>query len=58
MQPVTRYYTRTNKSEDKFRCVMRLFVLELTASDTVQLTDLSGQAVNSLYLRFRCRSQA
>lgn len=37
---------------------MRLFALDLTASDTARLTGLSVRSVNSLYLRLRHRLQA
>ena len=58
MQPSNRYYNRAKISEAKFRCVLRLFALDLTASDTARLTGLSGRAVNDLYLRLRHRLQA
>ena len=58
MQPANRYYKRAKISEAKFRYVLRLFALDLTASDTARLTGLSGRAVNDLYLRLRRRLQA
>ncbi len=58
MQPSNRYYNRAKISEAKFRYVLRLFALDLTAPDTARLTGLSGRAVNDLYLRLRHRLQA
>jgi len=55
MQPANRYYNRAKISEAKFRCVLRLFALDLTASDLARFTGLSGRAVNDLYLRLRRR---
>lgn len=55
MQPANRYYNRAKISEAKFRYVLRLFALDLTASDTARLTGLSVRAVNALYLRLRRR---
>ena len=37
--------------------MLRLFSLDLTASDTARLTGLSVRAVNALYLRLRRRLQ-
>ena len=58
MQPANRYYKRAKISEAKFRYVLRLFALDLTASDTARLTGLSGRAVNDLYLCLRRQLQA
>lgn len=58
MQPANRYYNRAKISEAKFRYVLRLFALDLTASDTARLTGLSIRSVNDLYLRLRRRLQA
>jgi transposase len=55
MQPANRYYNRAKISEAKFRYVLRLFALDLTASDTARLTGLSVRSVNALYLRLRHR---
>lgn len=38
MQQVKRYYKRAKISEVKFRHLLRLFALELTASDAARLT--------------------
>ena len=55
MQQVNRYYKRAKISEAKFRYLLRLFALDLTASDTARLTGLSVRSVNALYLRLRHR---
>jgi transposase-like protein len=58
MQLPNRYDHRAKISEANFRYVLRLFALDLTASDTARLTGLSVRAVNALYLRLRRRLQA
>ncbi len=40
MQPANRYYNRAKISEPKFRYVLRLVALDLTASDTAPLDGL------------------
>ncbi|UYZ63699.1 IS1595 family transposase [Hymenobacter weizhouensis] len=55
MQPANRYYKCAKISEAKFRYLLRLFALDLTASDTARLTGLSVRSVNDLYLRLRRR---
>ena len=57
MQPTNRYYKCAKISEAKFRYLLRLFALDLTASDTARLTGLSVRSVNDLYLRLRRRLQ-
>ena len=57
MPSANRYYKCSKISEVKFRYVLRLFSLDLTASDTARLTGLSVRAVNALYLRLRRRLQ-
>jgi transposase len=46
MQPANRYYKCAKLSEANFRYLLRLFALELTASDTARLTGLSVRSVN------------
>ena len=48
---LTAIISRSKISEVKFRYLLRLFALDLTASDTARLTGLSVRAVNDLYLR-------
>ena len=55
MQPANRYYKCSKISEVKFRYLLRLFALDLTASDAARLTGLSVRAVNAVYLRLRRR---
>ena len=55
MQPANRYYKCSKISTLKFRYLLRLFALDLTASDMARLTGLSVRAVNDIYLRLRQR---
>ena len=55
MPPVNRYYKCSKLSEVKFRYLLRLFALDLTASDAARLTSLSVRAVNDVYLLLRRR---
>ena len=55
MQPTNRYYKCSKISEVKFRYLLRLFALDLTASDTARLTGLSVRSVNDVYQRLRHR---
>ena len=42
-------------SKAKFRQVLRLFAMNLTATDTVELTGLSVRSTNTIYQRIRVR---
>jgi transposase len=55
MQPANRYYKCSKISEGKFRYLLRLFALDLTASDAARLSGLSVRSVNAVYLRLRRR---
>lgn len=55
MLSVNRYYKCSKLSEVKFRYLLRLFALDLTASEAARLTGLSVRAVNDVYLRLRRR---
>ena len=55
MQPANRCYKCSKISEVNFRYLLRLFALDLTASDTARLTGLSVRAVNDIYLLLRHR---
>ena len=55
MQSANRYYKCSKISEVNFRYLLRLFALDLTASDTARLTGLSVRAVNDIYLLLRHR---
>ena len=50
-----RYYRRSKISEAKFRHLLRLFALDLTASDSAELCGLSVRSVNDIYQRIRVR---
>ena len=58
MQFTNRYYKCSKISEVKFRYLLRLFAVDLTASDTARLTGLSVRAVNEIYLLLRHRLRA
>ena len=53
MQLVNRYYKCAKISEAKFRQLLRLFALDLTASDAARLTGLSRVSTTALYQRLR-----
>ena len=50
-----KYYRHSKISEAKFRHLLHLFAMDLTATDVVQLCSLSIRSVNTLYLRIRIR---
>ena len=50
-----RYYKYSKISEAKFRQILKLFALDLTATDTAKLSGLSTRSVNSIYLKLRAR---
>ena len=50
-----KYYRRSRISEKCFRQLVRLFALDLSASDTARLTGLTTKTVNSIYLKIRAR---
>ena len=50
-----KYYRRSRISEKRFRQLVRLFALDLSASDTARLTGLTTKTVNSIYLKIRER---
>lgn len=53
--PRNRYYRRAHLSEAKFRQVVRLFALGLTATQAAELSGLTRKTVTELYLRIRRR---
>src|SRR5437764_6091459 len=55
MQRLNRYYKRSKISERKMRQLVRHFALDLTATDTAQLTRVSRRSVTSIFLRIRVR---
>ena len=50
-----RYQKFSKISEQKFREILRFFAIDLTASDTAQLTGVSTRTVNNLFLKLRRR---
>jgi len=57
MQLANRYYKCSKLSEVNFRYLLRLFALDLTASDAARLTGLSVRAVSAVYRCLRRRLQ-
>jgi transposase len=55
MTQKNRYYSRSKISEAKFRQLIRYFAMDLTATDSAELTGLSVRSVNSIYQRIRRR---
>ena len=49
------YFKRSKLTEPKFRQILRLFCLDLTASDCSRLSGVSVRSVNEIYLRLRER---
>ena len=50
-----RYYKRSRIAEKKFRQLIRYFTMDLTATNTAELTGISVRSVNSIYLKLRRR---
>ena len=57
MQLANRYYKCSKLSEVKFRYLLRLFALDLTASDAARLTGLSVRTASAVYRCLRRRLQ-
>ncbi|PJK02225.1 IS1595 family transposase [Lysobacteraceae bacterium NML75-0749] len=55
MPTKNRYYRYSKISESKFRQLLRLFAMDLTATDAAQLCGLSVRSVNAVYQRIRAR---
>ena len=55
MPPRNRYYRRSHLSEAQFRRLLRLFALDLTATDAAELTGLTRKNVTMIYGRIRRR---
>jgi len=54
-QTKNRYYKHSRISEAKFRQVVRGFALDLTATETAELSAISVRSINSIYLKIRQR---
>ncbi len=50
-----RYYRRSRIAEKKFRQIIRYFSLDISASDTARLTDISVRSINDIYIKIRRR---
>lgn len=50
-----RYYKNSKISEARFRRLVRAFAMDLTASDTAELTGFSVRSVNAIFLKIRRR---
>ncbi len=48
-----KYYVRSHISEKLFRRLIRIFALDLTATEAAAVTGLSVRSVNSIYLKLR-----
>jgi len=55
MKGENRHFRHSKLSERKFRSIMRLFALDLTATQCAGLAGISLRSVNSIYLRIRVR---
>jgi transposase len=55
VQRLNRYYRRSRIAEWKFRSLLRSFALNLTASDTAQLTSLSERSAVVIFGKIRRR---
>ncbi|ARN74612.1 IS1595 family transposase [Oceanicoccus sagamiensis] len=53
-----RYYKHSRISEAKFRQILRCFAMDLTATETAQLTAVSVRSINSIFLKIRGRVTA
>ena len=49
------FYRRSRISAKKFRQLLRLFALDLTATDAAQLTGLTRKTVTTIFLKIRER---
>ena len=48
MKAKNRYYSRSRITEAKFRQIIRFFAMDLTASDTDKLTNISVRSINTI----------
>ena len=55
MKGKNKYYRHSKISEAKFRQLLRLFAMDLTATDAAQLSGVSVRSVNAVYQRIRIR---
>jgi transposase-like protein len=57
MPSKNKYFYHSKLSEAKFRQILRLFALDLNASECAAICGVSVRSVNSIYLRIRQRMQ-
>lgn len=50
-----RYYRRSRIAEKQFRRLIKAFAMDLTATDSAELTGLSVRSTNDIYLKLRRR---
>ena len=55
MSGLNRYYRRSHIAEKKFRLLIRYFAMDLSASQTAVLADISRRTTNSIFLKIRAR---
>jgi transposase len=55
MKQLNRYYRCAKISERKTRQIIKYFALDLTANKTADLTTVTHQSVNRIYLKIRSR---
>lgn len=48
-----RYYKHSRINEAKFRQILRCYAMDLTATETAQLTSISVRSINSIFLKIR-----
>jgi len=58
MAGVNRYFRYSKISEAKFRQLVRCFALDLTATQTAEITGVSVRSVNTIFLRMRKKMAA
>lgn len=55
MSGLNRYYRRSHIAEKDFRLLIRYFVMDLSASQTAVLTNISRRTINTIFLKIRER---
>jgi len=50
-----RYYKHSRIAEKIFRCIIRYFALDFSASDTARLTGISVRSINAIFIKLRHR---
>ena len=55
MSGLNRYYRRSHIAEKKFRLLLRYYAMDLSASQTAVLADVSRRTTNVIFLKIRAR---